>query len=253
MSATPPPSERPPDLLDALAEAEREAMRTPSTQDQAQTWERVVGTIATGTPAGPADITGPAAASTTVWLKSILGIVLVGVVAAAGYRLASDPEPAATAASTRQFEPAPPRPLIETPTPPEPAVAPSQAVTPSVQTPPTPHEAVVPKKARAAPAEPDPPPASTLAEETRLLARARAHLRAGSPRDALAPLREHARRFAQGQLTEDRLALLAQASCEAGDARGGAKATTALLEAFPESSHLPRVRRACGEQAPSQP
>ncbi|MEM6293844.1 MAG: hypothetical protein AAGA54_21390, partial [Myxococcota bacterium] len=89
------------------------------------------------------------------------------------------------------------------------------------------------------------PPTSDLAEETRLLAQARARLHAGSPKNALAPLSEHQARFPDGQLTEDRMVLRARALCESGDRGSGRKAAAALRKAFPSSSHLPRVDRTC--------
>lgn len=78
----------------------------------------------------------------------------------------------------------------------------------------------------------------------RLLGRVRARLRSGSASDALAPLTEHARRFPQGQQTEDRMVLRAQALCKSGDTTVGRKEAAALRKAFPKSSYLPRVDRA---------
>jgi len=244
-----------PGLLDALVQAERASMDPPADGErQSQTWTRVVASVAVGgpPPVVPASISGPATTVTSLWVKIVLGVIVGGVVAAAGFGLAPDPEPepVATAVADSQNEsdetpPSPtsrPVPVAARPTPVSPGThaefpAPAQ---PATAVPPT--GASAPKPARTAPAD---PPTSNLTEETRLLARARARLRAGSPGDALIPLGEHARRFPHGQLTEDRLVLQAQALCESGDTKAGLKKAAALRKAFPGSSHLPRVQRSC--------
>jgi len=241
-------------LLDALVEGERASMRPPrGAQDE--TWERVVGTVGLGgpPPIEPTSI-GPAAMATTAWVKILLGVVL-GVAVVAGYRITTappEPDPASSARAPARVEPAAepvasPAQQAQPPAaaaPPDPSPAPPP--TPAVVQPP---EDPSPRRARAEPAEsapaPAPTPASNLAEETRLLAAARARLRVSSPSGALVPLGEHARRFPQGQLTEDRMVLRAQALCEAGDRAAGRQQAASLRKAFPESSHLPRVDRAC--------
>lgn len=244
-----------PGLLDALVQAERASMEPPADDErQSQTWTRVVASVAVGgpPPVAPASISGPATTVTSLWVKIVLGVIVGGVVAAAGFGLAPDPEPepvatavAGSQTESRQTPPSPalrPAPVAPRPTPMPPR---ADAEPPAPGQPPAavpPAEASAPKRARAAPAD---PPTSNLTEETRLLARARARLRAGSPGDALTPLGEHARRFPQGQLTEDRLVLQAQALCESGDTKAGLKKAAALRKAFPGSSHLPRVQRSC--------
>lgn len=238
-------------LLDALAEAERASMKPPA-QGERQTWERVVASVAAGgAPAvPPSSISGPASAAASTWAKVVLGLVLGGVVLATGYALSTDPapEPVSTVAATGDADP-PPRqssapqrteaPRAQPPPPSQPALqAPPSPSAPAVHTAPArPVRAAAPRSGAAA--------SSNLTEETRLLARARARLRAGSPADALPPLAEHARRFPDGQLAEDRLVLQAQALCESGDVKAGSKTAAALRKAFPRSSHLPRVTRAC--------
>jgi len=242
--------EGPDALLDALVRGERAAMKPPEGA-QGQTWERVAATVATGgpPPLEPTSITGSgAAAASAPWAKIVLGLVL-GVAAVGGYRLAtapSDPSPAVvTRAGAADELPEPAvvpaaMPRAEPPVPAElPAVAPPE--------PPAPEPvARATSKAKAARnSETRDAAASTLAEETRLLAQARRRLAAGSARDALVPLREHARRFPSGQLTEDRMVLQAQALCESGQTDQGLAQASALRKAFPRSSHLPRVDRAC--------
>ncbi|MCR9161057.1 MAG: hypothetical protein ACE37F_11520 [Nannocystaceae bacterium] len=230
------------DLLDALVDAERAAMEPPE-HAQAQTWERVVGTVALGTPppVPPSSVATPAASSTAPWLKIVLGVLLGGAVAAIGYGVTADDPPAtATAPPTATRADATPSPSAPAALP-QPEPAPALAPPPPAPAPPAQQPA---KEVRAASKAAD-PPASDLAEETRLLALARASLRAGSAAKALVPLAEHARRFPRGQLAEDRMVLRAQALCESGERSAGRKAAAALRKAFPGSSHLPRVDRAC--------
>lgn len=238
-------------LLDALVEAERASMEPPA-QGEQQTWERVVASVAVGgAPAvPPSSISGPASAAASTWIKVVLGVVLGGVALAAGYVLSTEPnpEPVSSAVAASDADPPPPQSpaphnaealRAQPPPPGQPALPePVHPSAPAVHTSP-------PKAARAAAPQPGAAATSNLTQETRLLARARARLRAGSPADALPPLAEHARRFPDGQLTEDRLVLQAQALCESGDVEAGSKQASALRKAFPRSSHLPRVNRAC--------
>lgn len=96
------------------------------------------------------------------------------------------------------------------------------------------------------PPDPQPPTqGSTLAEENRLLAQARAALLDHRPERALQRLDEHARRFPSGMLSEERQALRAVALCEAGrELEGKAQARTFLL-AHPQAALAQRVRSAC--------
>ncbi len=242
-----------PGLLDALAAAER-ASTVPPSGAQQQTWTRVVGSVTGGgpPPLDPTSIMSPAAASTTPWVKIVLGLVLSGVVGAAvssGFTSGPEPPPS-TQASAPAAPERPPSPT-EPPRPPAPSAQPAglqppaAPVSPPSPPDPIPAQASAPKKTPAAAPLPRDPPASDLVEETRLLALARARLRDGPPRDALAPLAEHARSFPRGQLTEDRMVLRAQALCRSGDTEAGKTEASALRKAFPSSSHLSRVDRAC--------
>jgi hypothetical protein len=103
---------------------------------------------------------------------------------------------------------------------------------------------------RPTPTEPtptEPAPGSTLAEENRLLARARAALIDAEPERALTRLDEHARRFPDGVLSEERQALRAVALCEADRDADGEAAANAFLRAHPQAALAQRVRSACLE------
>jgi hypothetical protein len=105
-----------------------------------------------------------------------------------------------------------------------------------------------PERRRAA-TEPAPEPAlgSTLAEENRLLAQARAALIDERPEQALARLADHARRFPDGVLAEERQALRAVALCEAGRNAEGDAAASSFLREHPQAALAQRVRSACLE------
>jgi hypothetical protein len=103
---------------------------------------------------------------------------------------------------------------------------------------------------RPPPTEPtpaEPTPGSTLADENRLLARARAALIDAEPERALARLDEQARRFPDGVLSEERQALRAVALCEAGRDADGDAAANAFLREHPQAALAQRVRSACLE------
>jgi hypothetical protein len=97
--------------------------------------------------------------------------------------------------------------------------------------------------------KPEPTPAlgSTLAEENRLIARARAALLDEHPEQALQHLDEHARRFEAGVLGQERQALRAVALCEAGRELEGSAAARSFLRAHPRAALAQRVRSACLE------
>lgn len=97
----------------------------------------------------------------------------------------------------------------------------------------------------AAPVEPE--LGSTLAAENRLVAKARAALVEAKPEQALARLDEHARRFPDGVLSEEREALRAVALCEAGRDADGDAAAHAFLREHPQAALAERVRSACLE------
>jgi hypothetical protein len=91
-----------------------------------------------------------------------------------------------------------------------------------------------------------PRPASDLAAERVLLEQARTALAKRNPADAIAALEAHRKKFAQGQLREERLALEVQALVSA-DRRTDAEARAAELRTeYPRSLFLPVVDAALG-------
>ena len=250
------------DILSDLIEGEREELLPPRGAKK-KTWRRVSSSVAMGAPlpADPTMVSTPmlAAKSALPWAKGLAVLALGGVVAVGAYvaggtndEQEAAPVSAKASASAPAPDPEPPRPKAapRRPAAPEsaPAVIPPTPVEPTA--PPEPVDATVSAERPSTPApettkaEPNDGP-SQLAEETRLIAEARWHLRDGSPRAALEPLADHSRRFPKGQLTEDRMALVARAHCEAGDVETGRDKAAALIQAYPASSHAARVARAC--------
>ena len=246
------------DILRDLIDGEREEL-VPPRGAKKKTWRRVSSSVAMGAPlpADPTMVSTPmlAAKSALPWAKGLMVLALGGVVGLGAYAaggLSEDDEAppvvekAAAAPRAAKEPPAAPGPKAPAPTPaviaptePEPVPAPEPLdATVNIERP----SAPTPTSAARAVDEPEP---SQLAEETRLIAQARRHLRNGSPRAALAPLADHAERFAKGQLAEDRMALSARAHCEAGDVTTGLEKAAALGRAFPSSSHMSRIERAC--------
>jgi hypothetical protein len=113
-----------------------------------------------------------------------------------------------------------------------------------------------PRRARPAPAiqrpaEEEREPADPLAAvrvESSLVGRARAALRDSDPVTALRLLDEHARRFPQGELEQERELLRVTALCDAGDSTAAANAAAAFRLAFPGSPLLGHLESACAER-----
>ena len=88
-------------------------------------------------------------------------------------------------------------------------------------------------------------PPSNVEEELGLLRTAQERLHMGAPAAALAILDEHARRFPDGTLVEERRASRILALCQLGDvARGRAEADQFIAQ-LPMSPFVERIRRAC--------
>jgi len=91
---------------------------------------------------------------------------------------------------------------------------------------------------------------TSLAEETRLLDRARLAVVENRPKDALSLLRDAQSRFPQGVLRQERAVLRVVALCDAGALSDGRKAAAAFLRTHPQSALRSRVHSACPEATP---
>jgi hypothetical protein len=89
-----------------------------------------------------------------------------------------------------------------------------------------------------------PPPGDSLQDETALLARANAALRAGDVPRGLALLDDYDRRFPGGALRVETAATRIIARCQTGDG-GAATAARAFLKQHPRSPLFSRLRSSC--------
>ncbi len=87
--------------------------------------------------------------------------------------------------------------------------------------------------------------ADTLGAEASSLARARAALRDGRPRDALGQLARHARRFPRGSLAKERRLLEIIARCEAGQRTRARRDAKRFIRDNPGSPLAARARGVC--------
>lgn len=163
-------------------------------------------------------------------------------------RQESEPSPARQHRPADTTRPVPP-PLSE-PAPPLPATL--EAPAPSAEAsaaPRPPRRGATPRKTFTSetPAAPSP---SSLAEETRLLERARTAVTENRPSDALGILREAQESFPNGVLGQERAALRVVALCDAGKLAAGRTAAAAFLRAHPRSALRSRVESACPEATP---
>ena len=172
-------------------------------------------------------VAAPAVAAKVVTAKAV-GILAAAVLAGGGAAVLTQSgsvepalraAPVTVAAKAGPAEPSPP-PAVEPAEPPAPAEAESpKAPQPSART-----------GARR----------DTLALEESLLEQARRSI--GSPAQALSLLREHERRFPNGELTAERLYLTAQAHARAGNRAAARRYAELLTARFPKSTYVPRVR-----------
>ncbi len=252
------------DLLDAFREEEQ----IPGPLQQ-RVWDRVAADVA-------ADSTPAGSSTRAYWARSAAAVGLLAAAALAvlwmggqvldvdGERATPNQavheragESAGGVARPRTSEPAKEsRRRAPAPTQPEePSAAPTVTAVPVIE--PADAQAQTPEPATAsrrgvpstrrspAPAPKAPATVDTLAEENRLLAKARKALLDERPERALTLLADHARRFADGVLAEERKALRAVALCDAGRSEDGAAAARAFLRAHPKAALAQRVRSAC--------
>ena len=88
-----------------------------------------------------------------------------------------------------------------------------------------------------------------LAEEVAILSRATNSLQSGRASEALRVLEEHQRKFANGELTEERYAARIQALCALGRRSEATAELARLSRMAPGSPHLSRAREYCAKSA----
>lgn len=229
-------SERPPDPLDpslaALLVAERHAV--PSAAALERVWSRVAG-AAGHVPTGGGGTGGAVANGTGAWLAAHpigVGVTMFVLGGAAGAGLHAFLQTRAPPQVIYVERAAPPlasaTPAL--PSAPAPLVASSSSATPTVP--------AVPRGSARAVASAG---ASSLPAERALLDDARTALASGDAAGALSRLDDHARRFPQGQLGEEREALAIQALVAEGRGDEARVRAARLRAASPNSLFLPAI------------
>lgn len=186
-----------------------------------------------------------AAATPTVGIAVAIG--LVALVAARSVVGGHDEDVALPVGTPTSAEPASTTPSPSTPPKPHQVVEPVEVVEPAVIVPENPS----PARRRAAkpqPSQPE-PPTSELHEEAALIRSARAALGSGSPGRALTLANEHAERFREGLLAEERDAVRIQAQCRLARHDEAALARTAFEREHPHSAHDAAIREVCSTTA----
>lgn len=238
-----------------------QAAEGPTASDKERLRQKLAVALAAG-------VTGPAIAAPAVvaakWWASRAVIGSVGVVSAVVVGVTA-------VVATRSPDPVPPpAPIIATP-PPAPVVTaepidevePPELPEPSSDQPtpppkkpvkrvkrssgkPDPVEAPAPPVVVTTPAPPEKPTADELEAETQGLKEVQLALRAKEPQRALALLDQQDRRFAQGQLRQEREGARVLALC-ATDPAAGVAAFERFRAAHPSSPMLSRLKGACGQ------
>lgn len=223
-----------------LVRAGRSVLR-PSDADRERVFQGLLPRVgeSPGTEDGTAQLSRAASAKATL-VK--LSSVLVGLGIAGGalfFALRPEPPANATAAAPAGVEPSSPADVAAS-EPEEPEPSPPAGLGKARQSP-TPEP-----RARATRRAPTPPRSEdSLAREVALLSRAGVELHAARPAAALEALDEHARRFPNGVLAQERAAARARALCALGRMREAQAELARLTRAAPGSPLVARAAQAC--------
>jgi hypothetical protein len=204
----------------ALLDREREVPPLPAAV-RARLVARARAAVAAGAVRDPA---APRTAPRVRWAAAAALVLLASAAGAAAYGLRA------------RFAAMPSRPpAVVVPAavvaPPAPAASPAPAATPAPAEQPAPHAAEAPRLS----------PADAARAELRLLRQARAAVARQDFAAALAPIAEHARRFKDGRLAEEREALRVKSLAGLGRTDEARRAAAAFEARFPRSVLLPAV------------
>jgi hypothetical protein len=224
-----------------------------------QAWDGIAATVAVATVVGVGTAVGSAttahaaatgAGAKLLTAKVMLGVALAGsTIAAGGYWIHRQvaqqtvvaPRPDRRAADAPLPASAPSPAAIAAPTP----CDSTESASPCPNAVPAP---TAPPAVGRAPRSIDEPHArNLLGVESRLLTEARAQLRGGEPRAAMATLERLQTRFPNGVLLQEREVLTIQVLAALGDNAAASRKAKAFLEAYPNSPHAPQLRRFTGD------
>jgi hypothetical protein len=210
---------------------------------QAAAGGTVSGTTAIG--AGvPATVAAAGIAAKAISAKAVIGVVVAALTVGGGGLLASRKmaEKAVVAPVVQQAKSEMPR---SAPTAWDTAatIAPCDPAFPTSPCP----QVAVPGPEAPVRAPDGPRQRNLLPLESRMLTEARAQLRSGDPRAALATLERLQDRSPRGVLVQERDVLTIQILAALGDSAAAGRKAKAFLDAYPNSPHAPQVRRFAGE------
>lgn len=257
----------PEQLLERLQAAECAATGPPAATNE-RVWSAIEDRLVNG-PAPPELDDGPllehvpqelaanVGASSSVVLKVVGVLAVVGVIGGGLLALRGDRDPVADsvpviepAAQRQSPEPAPPEPALPEPAAPEPA-APEPALpepaAPELATPeaPPPEPASPPPTNKTSTPKPPAQPKS-LADEVALMQALSTALKQEDSSKVLALVAEHERDFPEGQFIEERRAAKARGLCRSGKLAAGKKEAERFASRWPDSIHLPFLNQDCG-------
>ncbi len=227
--------------LDELVAAARSLDEAPPPEAETRMWAAIAGAPALAPTAAATGAGGAAAASagkagSSLLLKITMGLVVVGggttaAVVVSSPERASDPVVAPTRVDgAADVEPPKPEPK------PQPVVVETAETEPDPEpeTPPT--RRTAPVKVRL-----------NLADETKLLRRAKVALSQGKAQTARKRLAEHKRKFPKGELIELRMALEVATLCALGRQSQADAVASRFLKRFPSSALAAKVRQRCAD------
>ena len=203
----------------------------PTTLDQARVLDGLRARLSQPDPAPAEGATSLPPAPRPLWPLVSVGTVGAGLLAGlAFWALSAEPPPPSAPPS---------HPVVEEASPPPTAPETLEQVTPN-----EPPATVTPAVGADGPSTPPTAkPRNRLAEEVAILARATTALHAGRAQDALQAAAEHQQKFPGGALTEERVAVRAQALCLLGRTED---AERELGHLSPSSPQAARARQRCG-------
>jgi hypothetical protein len=206
-----------------------------------ETWNRLgvqvaaVATIGTASVAvhavGRSGISASLHATRLLTAKVVAGVAVAGSLAASGGYWLHEQTVAKPAIRPRTERVAPPAPPAPAPT--HQANESIAPVAPTVAEPVDRTPKVVEGRSRS----------DLLSVESRMLTEARAQLRGGDPRGALATLERLRARSPKAVLSQERDVLAIQIASALGDAAAAKRKAREFLDAYPESPHAPQLRR----------
>jgi hypothetical protein len=250
-------SETPQRWLDGLiaAEADQQASRVMDDATKEAAWEAIANQVNAGPPRGDGPAIDdaqpqlPPAGGSTLGTKALVAGLALATAATAAWL--ARPKPARPPAEHAVIAPvaSPHEPPSETPSPEQPPPPPpidhvkeAPKIKPEPAAAPVERTAPKPSKPKAKP-KPESPP--TLAEEIQLVSDIWDALQSKRHGEAGKLIKRHKKRFAKGQMRQEREAAEVLWLCATGRSERAREARTKFLDRYPESSHRARVEAAC--------